>query len=95
MVKVDEKTRTVTVGGKECVAPILPGDRYFVENVFEELDSPGEWYLNRQTGQLFYWPQAESSEKTEVVAPVLGRIVQTPGRCGGQEAGEPSPVLRA
>ncbi|MCY2992754.1 MAG: right-handed parallel beta-helix repeat-containing protein [Planctomycetota bacterium] len=79
LVKVDDKTRRITIGGKECVTPILPGDRYFVENVLEELDSPGEWYLNRQTGQLFYWPLAEFSAKTEVVVPVLGRIVQILG----------------
>ena len=34
------------------------GARYIVENVFEGLDAPGEWYLNRRTGQLFYYPHA-------------------------------------
>ncbi len=28
-----------------------------VENIFEELDSPQEWYYNAKTGELFYWPQ--------------------------------------
>lgn len=91
LVRVDDKTRCLTIGGKECVTPILPGDRYFVENVLEELDSPGEWYLNRQTGQLFYWPQAGSSEKTEVVAPVLGRLVQI---LGDAKAKQPVSHLR-
>lgn len=79
LVKVDEPTRRLTIGGPECATPILPGDRYFVENVLEELDSPGEWYLNRRTGQLFYWPPAEASMQPNVVAPVLGRIVQVLG----------------
>ena len=26
------------------------------ENVFEELDAPGEWYYNRKTGWLYYYP---------------------------------------
>ena len=30
--------------------------RYYVENAFELLDSPGEWYLNRKTGRLYYMP---------------------------------------
>ena len=34
------------------------GARYIVENVFEGLDAPGEWYLNRHTGVLFYYPKA-------------------------------------
>jgi parallel beta-helix repeat protein len=75
---VDEPTRTVTVTGKECVAPLQPGDRYFVENVFEELDGPGEWYLDRHTGQLFYWPQTDA-DLSSVIAPRLGRLVQLIG----------------
>ncbi|MCY3017444.1 MAG: right-handed parallel beta-helix repeat-containing protein [Planctomycetota bacterium] len=86
LMKVDEKDRCVTIGGRECVTPILPGDRYFVENVFEELDGPGEWYLNRETGQLFYWPQDDFSEKTEVLAPVLGRVVQVLGNAAEKKA---------
>jgi hypothetical protein len=85
LVRVDDKARRVTIGGKECVTPILPGDRYFVENVLEELDSPSEWYLNRQTGQLYYWPAAELTEKTAVVAPVLGRIVQILGDAAAKQ----------
>lgn len=85
LVSVNEKTRCVTLGGTECLTPIRPGDRYFVENVFEELDSPGEWYLNRHAGQLFYWPEAGFSEKTRVVAPVLGRLVQVLGDAATQK----------
>ncbi|MBQ7637400.1 MAG: right-handed parallel beta-helix repeat-containing protein [Clostridia bacterium] len=32
-------------------------DRYYYENVFEGLNAPGEWYLNRETGMLYYVPQ--------------------------------------
>jgi len=28
----------------------------FVENIFEELDTSGEWYYNSSTGQLFFMP---------------------------------------
>ena len=27
-----------------------------VENIFEELDAPGEWYYRKATGQLFFYP---------------------------------------
>lgn len=30
--------------------------RYFVENVFEELDAPCEWYLDREAGKLYWMP---------------------------------------
>jgi hypothetical protein len=29
-----------------------------VENVFEELDSPGEWFYDKTSGRLYYWPSA-------------------------------------
>ena len=28
----------------------------FVENIFEELDAPGEWYLDTKSGWLYLWP---------------------------------------
>ena len=46
--------------------------RYYVENVFEELDEPGEWYLNRTTGTLYYYPlPGETMADVEVVAPCV------------------------
>lgn len=46
--------------------------RYYVANVFEALDAPGEWYLNRQTGVLYYYPlPGEKMATAEVIAPVM------------------------
>ncbi|MBI5395397.1 MAG: right-handed parallel beta-helix repeat-containing protein [Verrucomicrobia bacterium] len=54
--------------------------RYYVENFREALDSPGEWYLNRKTGELLYWPRpGEDMKKAEVVAPALRTLVQFAG----------------
>jgi hypothetical protein len=33
-------------------------DIQFVENIFEELDAPGEWFLNDQTHTLYFYPPA-------------------------------------
>ena len=30
--------------------------RYYVDNLFEALTEPGEWYLDRHRGKLFYIP---------------------------------------
>jgi len=79
LAKVDEAARIVTVAGKECLVPLQPGDRYFVENVFEQLDSPGEWYLDRSAGRLFHWPPDGLPAQADVVAPVLGRLVEMLG----------------
>ncbi|MBM3500564.1 MAG: right-handed parallel beta-helix repeat-containing protein [Armatimonadetes bacterium] len=54
--------------------------RYYVENYREALDAPGEWYLNRQSGLLAYWPlPGEDMTRAEVVAPVLRTLVRFAG----------------
>lgn len=35
-----------------------PQDR-FVENIFEELDAPGEWFYNAKTATLYFYPPAD------------------------------------
>ena len=43
----------------------------YLENALEMLDQPGEWYLDRNTGVLSYWPRpGEDLTKAEVMAPV-------------------------
>ncbi|HEX7577079.1 MAG TPA: right-handed parallel beta-helix repeat-containing protein, partial [Verrucomicrobiae bacterium] len=39
----------------------------FVENIFEELDAPGEWFLNSKTHTLFFYPPAGLDLKNAVV----------------------------
>jgi len=57
-----------------------PNQRYHVENVYEALDAPGEWYLNRQTGLLSYYPlPGQRIDNTEVVAPVVSELVRFAG----------------
>lgn len=40
----------------------LVGQRYMAINVLEELDQPGEWYLDRASGILYFWPPGKVSE---------------------------------
>jgi len=57
--------------------------RYFVENVFEALREPGQWYLDRRSGTLYYLPQPdEDPESLEVIAPALTTLVRFCGRGG-------------
>lgn len=42
-------------------------DVRFVENLFEELDAPGEWFLNQQTHTLYFHPPAGLDLKSAVV----------------------------
>ncbi len=57
-----------------------PMSRYTVENYYEALDAPGEWYLNRKTGILSYYPRdGEDMSKAVVTAPVVDSIIRIEG----------------
>jgi hypothetical protein len=54
--------------------------RFYVENAFELLDSPGEWYLNRKTGTLYYMPMpGEDIHKAVAIAPKLDYLLLLDG----------------
>jgi parallel beta-helix repeat protein len=76
---VDEASTTVVVGGPETKSQLCKGDRFFVENVPALLDAPGEWYLDTATGRLSVIPPEGFGAGSEVVAPVLERIIEVIG----------------
>ena len=62
-----------------------PDARYWVENVPDALDVPGEWYLDRKSGRLDYWAQPGLDPNVaEVVAPRLTELVRIRGDKGNQ-----------
>ena len=82
---VDAQTRTVTLD-RSSLFTLLSGSQpgpYWIENVFEALDTPGQWYLDRPSGQLYYLPQpGEDLASSELVAPRLTQVVRVVGRPG-------------
>lgn len=49
-----------------------------VENIFEELDAPKEWYYNKQTGELYFYPERETDLKKPfelIVNPEIIRLI--------------------
>jgi len=46
------------------------GGRFCFLNVLEELDEPGEWYLNRKSGILYFWPPAPINRGKTMVSTV-------------------------
>ncbi|MGE5293835.1 MAG: hypothetical protein ACM3VT_03315 [Solirubrobacterales bacterium] len=82
---VNGATRTVMFDRPSLFA-LVSGDSpgiYWVENVFEALDAPGQWYLDRPRGTLYYLPQAEDTmTSAEIIAPRLTQVVRVTGRPG-------------
>lgn len=84
---VDEASHTVELAKKSTFRLTEDqnqrGGRYFIENVFEALDTPGQWYLDRPAGKLYYYPMpGEDAEKIRVEAPSLEQIVRVVGEDG-------------
>lgn len=53
------------------------------ENAYEFLDEPGEWYLNRTNGMLYYIPRAgENIMTAQVELPVLEVLLEGQGKMG-------------
>ncbi len=85
---IDEEDRVITLadGVKDfdvvpwhVPTPIDAGYRFYVENVLEELDQPGEWCLDTEEGRLYFWPPTDSIEDVDVVAPMLDCLVDLRG----------------
>lgn len=54
---------------------------YYFDNVFETLSEPGEFYLNRESGRLYYVPMpGQTPENTQVIAPKLKQLVSLAGK---------------
>lgn len=58
---------------------LTQGARFFVDNVREALDSPGEWYLDRATGTVTHWPTAASPTGCRIVGSRLDRLIELNG----------------
>lgn len=43
------------------------GQWYYGFNLLCELDAPGEWYLDRETGRLYFWPPNSAKTVSELV----------------------------
>ena len=71
---VDRESRLLTLR-RDCSYDIAPGDRYFVRGLREELDAPGEWYLDRDQGTLYFWPPGPLAGHT-VAVPRLKSILE-------------------
>ena len=61
----DAQGKLLMEGGWQNNRPSAPHKDYrFVENIFEELDAPGEWFFNARTATLYFQPPAGLDLKT-------------------------------
>lgn len=44
------------------------GQWWYAFNLLSEIDSPGEWYIDRQKGVLYFWPPSDPTKAKTVVS---------------------------
>ncbi len=93
---VDWLTNVMRIAGADAAAgkitfsgstlcSFTAGRRCYVRNVFQELDAPGEWYLDKATSTLYFWPpDGKKPANGDVVIGYLDRLIQLQGSSLGQ-----------
>ncbi|MCK5278191.1 MAG: right-handed parallel beta-helix repeat-containing protein, partial [Cyclobacteriaceae bacterium] len=56
--------------------PYTKGKRFYALNVLEELDVPGEWYLDRETGILYFWPPSDTKDARIFISLLQDPLIQ-------------------
>ncbi len=60
-------------------ATYTPTGKFWVENVMEALDEPGEWVLHRTERRVYLWPRGETPGEN-IVAPAVTTLFRVAGR---------------
>ncbi|MFC1738613.1 hypothetical protein ACFL1G_06160 [Planctomycetota bacterium] len=56
------------------------GSHFFIDNVFEELDAPGEWYLDSEESVLYYLPPSGSDlDNARIEVGLLKQLIEVKG----------------
>jgi hypothetical protein len=65
---IDTEKHTITLAKPYHSYGYRKGQWYYAFNILSELDEPGEWYLDRDTSMLYFWPPAPLTSGKAVVS---------------------------
>ena len=74
---IDTASRVITLRKPDTHAyGFRKGQRFFAYNALCELDAPGEWYLDRETGILYFYPPEPLAGSATVVSMTAEPLVK-------------------
>ena len=85
IVDVDHDQRTVRLSRRMFTLwdGLVQGNRFYVENLLEELDQPGEWCFDRETRTLYFWPpDGQAPQDGRVTIPMTDKLVELRATAG-------------
>lgn len=54
--KIDKAKKEIYIAEHNSNYGFCKEQKYYALNILEELDQPGEWFLDRKNGDLYFWP---------------------------------------
>ncbi len=72
---IDRETRLIKTLSPYGLYGFRPGQRFYYLNILEELDEPGEYFVDRATGLLYFWPPADPASGETLVSLIESPLV--------------------
>lgn len=72
---IDSARREITLAEPHHGYGYAPNQRFRYLNVLEELDQPGEWYLDRKAGRVYFYPPSTGAAGSVEVSELAGPLV--------------------
>ncbi len=71
---IDPETHAITTVPPHGVYGYKVGQRFYAHNLLEELDAPGEFFIDREKGVLYFWPPAPIDEHKAIVSMIYSLV---------------------
>ncbi|MFT5887013.1 MAG: hypothetical protein ACI9IP_003486 [Arcticibacterium sp.] len=77
---IDKNGEVTLIGGHQNNRPSPPHPKLrMVENIFEELDSDGEWYFDKQANKLYLWTNEIDLNHATLEVSILKHLIEVTG----------------
>ena len=80
--KIDPKRKEITVTDPQSRYPYSKDRRYYAFNILEELDVPGEWFLDKETDILYFYPLSDTGNSEIYVSLLSGPLIRIENSSG-------------
>ena len=72
---IDVKNKTITTVDSATFG-VAEGQRFMAYNLLEELDSPGEWYIDREKEILYFYPTCDIKDTDMMISQLSEPIIK-------------------
>jgi hypothetical protein len=82
VVSINTSSKKITLSENQrwaYLGTLGANSRYFLQGAIELLDQPGEFYLDKAAGYLYYYPRNGNISGQEIIAPKVDRILTLNG----------------